>query len=220
MSDSLIAQAPNIIKAAAGSPLGILALMVMVLAVLSFIFFRSASERIRLATFVLLLAGAGIFGATAIRAPDANSKNDTGETDRKAVPQIKTTSRTFRIPKGDGGAPINTGLTLTSRDKVTITGRGEVWSGIVLTGKNGPRGWFDALLKKDRKASHKFPLPGKPPFALIAGYNNRSWFLVGDSVTINYNRPKAQLWLSINDHNTGRGSGFFEAEVTITRAVQ
>jgi len=54
---------PEIIKQAATSPLGILALMVIGLAMLAFFFFRGASERARLAIFVMLFFGVAAFGA-------------------------------------------------------------------------------------------------------------------------------------------------------------
>ena len=54
---------PEIIKQAATSPLGILALMIIGLAILAFFFFRGASERTRLVIFVMLFFGVVAFGA-------------------------------------------------------------------------------------------------------------------------------------------------------------
>jgi hypothetical protein len=54
--------APEIISAAAKSPLGLFALMILVLAVLGFFFFRQASERTRVVVFVLMFVGVAAFG--------------------------------------------------------------------------------------------------------------------------------------------------------------
>lgn len=54
--------APKIIGEAAKSPLGLFALMILVLAVLGFFFFRGASERTRIAIFVLMFTGVTFFG--------------------------------------------------------------------------------------------------------------------------------------------------------------
>ena len=55
--DALAPQLPHIIAAAAQSELGILALLVVALAALAYVFFARASERARLGVFVLLFAG-------------------------------------------------------------------------------------------------------------------------------------------------------------------
>jgi hypothetical protein len=53
--DELFENMPEIISRSASSPLGILALMIIVLAILGFLLFRRASERSRILIFVMLL---------------------------------------------------------------------------------------------------------------------------------------------------------------------
>jgi hypothetical protein len=53
----------EVIKAAASSPLGILALMVIVLSTITLAFFRNTDVRIKMTVFVLLLAGVAGFAA-------------------------------------------------------------------------------------------------------------------------------------------------------------
>jgi hypothetical protein len=60
--EKLFENAPEIISAAAKSPLGLFALMILVLAVLGFFFFRQASERTRVTIFVLIFVGVVAFG--------------------------------------------------------------------------------------------------------------------------------------------------------------
>ncbi|WP_213979230.1 hypothetical protein [Sphingomonas sp. dw_22] len=59
----------EVIKAAAGSPLGVLALMVMGLSGLALTFFRSADARTKLIVFVLLLAGVAAFAIAVMMQP-------------------------------------------------------------------------------------------------------------------------------------------------------
>lgn len=74
MEEIAIQQIPAIIEQAAKSPLGLFALMVIALSVLGFFFFRGASERTRIAMFVLLFFGVAAFGMATVRvAPDAGS---------------------------------------------------------------------------------------------------------------------------------------------------
>lgn len=65
--DKLIKYAPKIIEAAAKSPLGIFALMILAMSVLGAMFFRDASEPTRAGIFVLMLVGVAAFGFAAIR---------------------------------------------------------------------------------------------------------------------------------------------------------
>jgi hypothetical protein len=65
--DELYRQLPAIIEQAAKSALGLLALMVIALAGMAFVFFKSASEKTRIGIFVLLLAGVATFAVAALR---------------------------------------------------------------------------------------------------------------------------------------------------------
>jgi hypothetical protein len=66
--DALTARLPEIITAAAQSYLGILALLSVALSVLAYFFFAKASEKVRVAIFVLLFLGVIAFGAAMFRA--------------------------------------------------------------------------------------------------------------------------------------------------------
>ena len=61
ISDAAVASVPNIIKEAAGSPLGIIALLILVLGALALAFFRGAKESFRLAVFLAMFAGVSAF---------------------------------------------------------------------------------------------------------------------------------------------------------------
>lgn len=68
MELTAIEHMPAIIEQAAKSPLGLFALMVIALSILGFVFFRGATERTRIAMFVLLFVGVASFGVAAMRA--------------------------------------------------------------------------------------------------------------------------------------------------------
>jgi hypothetical protein len=65
--DKLIERLPEIITAAAQSHLGILALLSISLAVLAYVFFAKASEKVRVGIFVLLFLGVIGFGVAMFR---------------------------------------------------------------------------------------------------------------------------------------------------------
>jgi len=70
--DQLFKSLPDIIKAAAQSQLGILALLVVALSILAYVFFAKATVNVRVGIFVLLFAGVVGFGVAMFRALDAN----------------------------------------------------------------------------------------------------------------------------------------------------
>lgn len=65
--NKLLDNAPAIIREAAQSALGILALVVLLLSVLALAFFTSASEGVRVAIFVFIFLGAGLFVVSVLR---------------------------------------------------------------------------------------------------------------------------------------------------------
>jgi 8-oxo-dGTP pyrophosphatase MutT (NUDIX family) len=57
----IIDKAPTLIRESAKSPLGLLALVVLLVSILALALFATASEVVRLVIFLLILAGAGLF---------------------------------------------------------------------------------------------------------------------------------------------------------------
>jgi hypothetical protein len=60
---------PNVITAAAKSPLGILALIVLALSGIATAYFRESPVKVRVSMFVLMLLAAGLFAATVLKQP-------------------------------------------------------------------------------------------------------------------------------------------------------
>jgi hypothetical protein len=66
-SQDALQHLPAIIREAAASPLGVIALVVIVLAVIAFAFFRGSADNVRLVVFLSLLLGAGLLVVAVIR---------------------------------------------------------------------------------------------------------------------------------------------------------
>jgi hypothetical protein len=77
MTDA-VKMAPDIIKAASASPLGILALLVLVLGFLAYVYFKSAPLSIRIGIFAALLLGASLYAVAITNA--AQKKGADGPT--------------------------------------------------------------------------------------------------------------------------------------------
>ena len=76
--DQLFKSLPDVIKVAAQSQLGILALLVVALSILAYVFFAKATVHVRVGIFVLLFAGAVGFGVAMFRAAEANPPTASG----------------------------------------------------------------------------------------------------------------------------------------------
>jgi len=66
MEEAALKTIPEIITAASKTGLGILALLILVLAALGFYFFRNSGVHYRFAVFLLMFAGASVFGYAAL----------------------------------------------------------------------------------------------------------------------------------------------------------
>src|SRR5262245_21074597 len=65
--ESLAKNLPQIIKESAASPLGILALMIIGLAILAFFFFKQAGEKTRIGVFVMLFLGVAVLAGKMVQ---------------------------------------------------------------------------------------------------------------------------------------------------------
>lgn len=91
--DQLFKSLPDVIKAAAQSQLGILALLVVALSILAYLFFAKAKVNVRVGIFVLLFAGVIGFGVAMFRASDA--KTTSASSDGITQPGLSKEARTL-----------------------------------------------------------------------------------------------------------------------------
>ncbi len=79
-------QAPQIIAEAAKKPLGIVALVILALSVLAFVFFADAPVSVRVGIFIVLVLGFGLFAFAAMRRmPDVRKVNPVLAKDKTEV---------------------------------------------------------------------------------------------------------------------------------------
>lgn len=72
-SDTAIKTLPEIIKQASQSPLGIFALMIVALSIMSYVFFTSARPKIKILIFFLMFSGVVAYGVAISRAVSGTS---------------------------------------------------------------------------------------------------------------------------------------------------
>jgi hypothetical protein len=115
--------------------------------------------------------------------------------------------------------PLATNLPLNVGDTVRITGRGNIWPGLIAQGCCGPTGTSGSHSGSD------WPLQGGPDFALVA-FVNGAWKLVGNDGTFDVT-VAGSLQLGTNDNDPGTGDDCtsvpneqrgFSAHVVITPA--
>ncbi|MEJ2706553.1 MAG: NUDIX domain-containing protein [Anaerolineales bacterium] len=104
--NNLFEKAPEIIREAAQSALGILALVVLLISILALAFFSSASEGVRVAIFVLIFLGAGLFVVSVLRlaAQDQSRAVETAQSPAALPTQPEAVDQVAALcyhPKGD-----------------------------------------------------------------------------------------------------------------------
>jgi hypothetical protein len=113
----------------------------------------------------------------------------------------------FFVDESQSGE-LDTGLFIDTGQRLVINATGAIWAGVWLTGNNGPQGWLGWKAGKDS------PLPGAPPFSLLARLDSRLMYIGGGQDFV-YQGPGSKLYLSINDDKPGNGNGAFEVTVQV-----
>ncbi|XVV08438.1 hypothetical protein ACQP2X_26710 [Actinoplanes sp. CA-131856] len=114
------------------------------------------------------------------------------------------------IPVPESEYDVNTHLTVQRGDTLMFHAWGDIWSGVWLTGLNGPNGWNG--IDHDRK----FPLPGWHPYGLLGKLDN-GYFPIGSQHRIDRADDQGTLFLRINDDRPANGSGAFRCLVQVYR---
>jgi hypothetical protein len=83
---------PEVIRASASSNLGILALIIIALAIMALFFFRQAAERTRIWVFILFFGGALAFGITVLR--ETTNLQPSDETSDTPQPIVSSPTQT------------------------------------------------------------------------------------------------------------------------------
>jgi hypothetical protein len=89
IAEKAVESLPGVIEKAAQSPLGILALMIVLIGLLGYTFFAKAKMRLRMAMFVLILGGVVAFGIAVARrlGPATAAQSSTAHPEAQAPAQ-------------------------------------------------------------------------------------------------------------------------------------
>lgn len=148
-------------------------------------------------------------------------------TSKSAVPPVEqkpedqkqvVLSQTFRVRESD--SRVDTGIDILPEDTITFNASGDIWAGVLLTGRNGPEGW--------NKVDHdqKFPLHiglDAHPYCLIAKIGELgNWMFVGRHKTYTHciDGMPGRLYLRPNDDSPGNArdiTGGFLCQIQLNR---
>ena len=108
--------------------------------------------------------------------------------------------REFEVFDGPGGGLVDTRIQVNPGDTVTISARGEIWSGVFSSGTNGPEGW------PGHTADPAAPQPAGTAYCLVVRFGNGQWI---EAKGFWEGSPDAGsggiLQLNVNDNNPYNG---------------
>ncbi len=114
--DTLLSKIPEIISTAAQSRLGIFATLSIALAVLAYVFFSAASEKVKVGIFALLFAGVAGFGAAMFQEQKPkempSDNNSAGVNAEERMQELKIANVDFSVREEDIKGWVNNKYTL------------------------------------------------------------------------------------------------------------
>jgi hypothetical protein len=125
---------------------------------------------------------------------------------------------TVTLGKGARSGRVDTGIVVRKGDILSIQGDGQVWSGVLATGANGPNGWYTWA----KPGQPGFPNMSAHPFSLLyaVGDTDQPTY-AGDGINNRqYDGATGDLLLMINTNNYDNGNGHFTVTVTVQRRQQ
>lgn len=125
-----------------------------------------------------------------------------------------TSSYSFSVPESTRSW-IDTGIDVSSGDRVVFWGGGSIWAGFWFIGWNGPDGFSEAA------RDSKYPVttyddPQARPFSLVGSFGGSERFQIGGGVTKSPS-GRRRIYLRTNDDTPGNGRGAFDCTILIDR---
>jgi hypothetical protein len=192
--NGFIEQIPKTITEASKSPLGIFALMIILLSLLGFYFFRRASERTRIGVFLLLLVGVVLYGYVIAGTLSTSSPG----------PRYFCNTATFTV---NANETTDTNLTIVKGSSIQAQATGEgIKFGFDLGPGYGPSG-------EKRIAQHPFPGVGLHELALLAQVGT-DFYEVGSGATFTA-KNEGTLRFQFNDWKLDDNSGRAKVHITV-----
>lgn len=121
----------------------------------------------------------------------------------------------FEVFDGPGGGLVDTRIWVNPGDTVTVSARGQIWSGVAFSGTHGPEGW------PGHQADRAAPQPAATAYCHVIRFGNSDWI---EAKGLWQGSPSAGsggiLQLNVNDNNTYNGdpNKRWEVFVDVNRA--
>jgi aqualysin 1 len=127
------------------------------------------------------------------------------------IRNTKLNQVTVSMPESQAG--VNTGIDVGPDLWAAISASGEIWSGWLLTGNNGPQGW------NSRQSDYWFPLPSARPFSLLGFVTDHNFYIGASNSTSEQFTFTQRLRLMINDDISGDGNGAFSCQIELWKRL-
>jgi hypothetical protein len=82
---------------------------------------------------------------------------------------VDVNQQRFEVFDGPGGGLVDTRTPVNPGDKVTVSARGQIWSGVFASGTHGPEGW------PGHRADAHAPQPAGTAYNLVIRFGNGQW---------------------------------------------
>jgi hypothetical protein len=158
---------PEIIGQASRSPLGMVALLAIIVGAIAFAFFRHAGEGTRIAIFVLIFAGVVAFVATYVRTASETPASSTYRVRAIVLDTKQTPISDAKVWSSVGGEPMRVEggwLFVIPAETRPLDGKLTIYAGSSkLTPPTAPAASADVQLGADRNPTVTLHLPSDPP---------------------------------------------------------
>lgn len=113
----------------------------------------------------------------------------------------------------ESAVAVDSGVDVGPGQWLGFTGSGEIWSGVIFTGNNGPQGWNTI------DNNPNLPLPGSRPFSLLGRLEGQNFYIGNSNSTGKDFASSQRLILRTNDDLPGNGSGSFMCQVELWKEL-
>lgn len=113
----------------------------------------------------------------------------------------------------ESSVSVDSGVDVGPGQWLGFTGSGEIWSGVLFTGNNGPQGWNTI------DNNPNLPLPGSRPFSLLGRLEGQNFYIGSSNSTGQSFASPQRLTLRTNDDIPGNGNGSFMCQVELWKKL-
>ncbi len=196
----------EIIRSSSSNPLSLIALMVIAISIISFFFFRNASEKLRFGVFGLMFCGIAVFVFSVLTA-DSIQKMEGKPVEKQSPPKKNTIPVSAKSP--DGAVFINP-FNFAAKFKFTANAD-QTWQ-FTRDWPHGPGGVDEA--------HDEYKLPGAPKGSLIIRRGTDNYELIGVGAIVDLS-PQEEVRFLMNDSKKSKDYDDNSGEVIVEwRVIQ